>query len=317
MNQLETHQPQIQKTDIGYTIEVDSTMKRLSYQVTPTMLFISTIVLFISTMLSEVLAMILFLGLLIEIFIYLYKYLFASNITIANARIQQGEKIIQLNNIPYLDIHVKVIPDNVQVRIQNIKFKLNDAANIPILTDILEKTANVVFYDNHQLSDGSEVLTFKGKHITTPTFSTFLTIQNQLNTIRIYDMTNQFSWIEIHKNNATAIHYSKPKGDEYIVGSISLSNIEKLHIIIDNRASLTKQYRQVSLLAIEKIAVQSQILNTYNTYFKPTNYSYIFHSQLRSAKDELTNMRDGEKIYDLLKSLPSLKHIKIEKIIKN
>ncbi|MFK7949607.1 MAG: hypothetical protein AB8G11_18590 [Saprospiraceae bacterium] len=297
MNQLETYQSQIQKTDTGYTITTDSTTQRLSYQITPTMLIVSTVVLFISTMLSEVLSMILFLGLLVELYIYFYKYIFVTKISIDKAQIRFRNKVVILKNIQYLDIHIKVTDNNVKIRINNIEFKLKNASDIPILTDIIEKTANISFYENHQLSDGSEILTYKTKNIIKPLFPTFLTVHNTPDEIIIYDITKGFSWFKIKKNQAKLIRYSKPNFDELFTERIYLKTVGKLHVIIDNKAGVTKQYHQVSVLAV--------------------GHSYVFRSQLRNAKDELTNMRDGEKIYHLLKNLPSLANIKIEKQIIN
>lgn len=317
MNEPSTHLSQIQETEEGYKIKVTSPIQKWSHAISPTILIATTVVLFISTMLSEVLAQLLFLVLLAQIFLYFFKYIFVSDITINKFHIEQGNKIIQLTDIPYLDIHIKIVSDGVQLRIKHIKFKLNNASDIPILTDILEQTADLVFYDNHQLSNNYKALTFKAKHKTISNFSSFLRIQNESNLLRFYDTTNHFISFEVKKNNAKRIRYTKPKSiqinyagfkhNEYIKGNIRLDELEKLQVIINNKAGLTNRLRQISLLAVKK---------SHTNYFTPTNHFYIFQSNLRSTSDELTNMRDGEKIYKFLKELPSLANIQIEKIVK-
>ena len=192
--------------------------------------------------------------------------------------------------------------NRIKVNIGNIYFELNRSADIAALTDVIETITNLEFYENHQLSNEIEVLTFKKRNVKRPIFSSFLTIATNKFTLQFYDMTNQLSWFELKRQNATVIHYSKPSDNgEFITGGIQVKDIRTLKVIINNRATITKRWRQLSLLSI----------NNYDESF------YIFQSNMRNQKDELTNTRDGEKMYKLLKELPSLANIEIEKIVVN
>lgn len=252
-----------------------------------------------------------------------FKNVLQSDIKITKESIKSDNHTLLLEHIPYLDIPTNVLENKAKVKIGDIRFELQDAADLAILTDIITQKTNLEFYKNYELSDKSHVITYKAKRIKTPVFSTFLNVQETNDNIKIYDLTSncQFRWIKIKKNKAMFIKWSKPAGDnDYLPESIKISRLEWLQIIIKNNPIITNQIRQISVnvIGLERVQSKSTIAKLQERFYReksPYRKHYIFNSNLRSKSSELTNLRDGEKIYDLLKNLPSLANIKVEKII--
>ncbi|MFK7949608.1 MAG: hypothetical protein AB8G11_18595 [Saprospiraceae bacterium] len=307
-------QSQIQKTENGYRIKNTSLLIRLAAKVTLITIAITVVLTVITVMINETVAGILFFSTFLQLAIFMTVEDNTFDIIIDKTKIQKRNTTIILQQIPYLDLNFKVLDNVTKVRIGDIQFRLNDAADITVLTDAIQDTTDLEFYENHVLSDDSETLTFKRKSMNQPRFATFLTIRHQSDSIRFYDLTNQHNWFEIPKNQGGLIQYSKTEGgDGYRTGNIAVNAIKKLEVRINNCASASGQYRRIALLAVEKEPKANSWFNNADD----NQYHSIFHSLLRRPKDELINMRDGEKMYELLKNLPSLANIKLEKVIRN
>ncbi|MFK7949611.1 MAG: hypothetical protein AB8G11_18610 [Saprospiraceae bacterium] len=324
MNKLQSYQSQIVTKNDDVIIQNASSLQRFlqKYQLPIGLtLFITPIFIAyaISNPLIALLSFILFFP------FYGIKYLLQSDITITKEFIKSDNHTLILGQIPYLDIQTKVLENKAKVKIGNIRFELQNVADLAILTDIITKKTNLEFYENYELSDKSHVITYKAKRIKTPIFSTFITVQNTKDTIRIYDITSQsqFRWLEINKTQNTNIQWSQPSGDnDYIISSVAMSKLERLQVIIENRPIVINQFRKirVNIIGLERVQSKSAIAKFQDRLYgenSPYKKHYIFASNLRSVSDELTNLRDGEKVYDLLKNLPSLKNIEVEKIINN
>ncbi|MFK7949610.1 MAG: hypothetical protein AB8G11_18605 [Saprospiraceae bacterium] len=226
--------------------------------------------------------------LVILLFCYLIIYLLPSDILI-NQNIADHRQSIVLTNIPYLDIEAQTVGNEVKIKLGDFNFKLKNATDLPILLDAIVEKGNLEFYENYQLSNNTQVVTFKGKHIAKPSFSTFLIVQNTAKKLRISDITNQASWFEILKNNAIQIKFSSLADVNLTTQMLDIKAISSLKIVIKRK--------RVELIANDSII--------------------IYQSYIRKKKVELTNLRDGEKVYDLLTKLPSLSNIKIEKVMIN
>lgn len=295
MEKPTTHQSQIRKTNDGYEIEIDSSLKLLSNEISPISMIITIFISIIGSVTVQAVAQIAFVLLIIQIFIYLIKDHLFTNVLIHKTQIKQDDKLLVFSNFQYLDLNIKAIDNTIKVEIGNIHFKLNNAADIPILTDAIKEVMNFEFYENRQLSDKSEVLTFKAKNITKPNFWDLSIITESPDLIQVTDRKNRKKWLLFQMKNKQFLSFPINNGHQY--QPIYYNTIKKIEIITEYRSSFNKRVIEFRILVI-----------------KNTDEHFIaFQSNLRQAKDELTNLRDVEKLYKILRKLPLLTNVEIEK----
>lgn len=324
MNAIEPQKKyQIIQQNDEVKILLASNFKRLINKYNPAILITIVILSFISLTVSSNPLCIFIIGPYL-FFNFALKTWFPSDIIITKKHIKTETKKLNFSHAFYLDIQAQIIDESVDIRIKDIHFRLNNVEELPILTEEIARLANFDFHDNQQLQNKTQVLTYKARHIKQPVFASFLTIQNKTDTLKIYDMINNRSWIEINKRVAnTPIQYSRPVLDfnddqKFYLGKIELNHIEKIVVIINKKAGILKNKHQVKVGVIET-TLSYRGLNLFewivDTITNKENYHYIFKSKFRRPDSELTNFRDGEMIFSLLKTIAVLKNIKIEKQI--
>ena len=248
-------------------------------------------------------------------FINFIEIFFWHKITITPKHIKRGQKIIYLRDIPYIDFHIIILENKISVSIENIRFDLRNTEDLPVLTEGIAKIANLEFYESYQLTDKTEILTYKSKKIAKPRFVSFLNIRKQGDKIKTYDIINNLKWFRIDKNRANSkIHYSHPKGydstgnQDVYLRSIGIYNIEKIFVIVNQKSSFFSRSRNLEIALIEKNPPKIGFFSSAKIFYK-NGYHYIFRTNKRNSKGELINWRDGEMVYNLLirmkKSTPS------------
>jgi hypothetical protein len=231
--------------------------------------------------------------------------LYLNRLTISRTEIVANtERKKNLRNIPFIDFEVEILENKVKVSMQGFQFSLKDMRDLPKLTEEVAELLDLDFYSNYQLRNNKEVLTYKAKRVTSPNFSSFLTFKNVRDKLQIHDITSQYTYFRIEKKlPITEIIYSIPDLEERdgIESKIKRVDIQKIVVETDQNAGiLGKQHR---------IIVKAYV----NTKRNPIE---LLRTKLRNSQDELTNWRDGERVYDLLKAVPKL-NIPIEqKVIK-
>lgn len=176
------------------------------------------------------------------------------------------------------------------------------------------------FYENNQLTDKTEILTYKSKKIAKPRFVSFLNVQNGRNKIKIYDIINNLKWLEVDKNQPNStIDYCHPKGfdsnnQDVYLRSAEINNIEKILVIVNQKSNFFLRSKNLEIALVEKNPPKLGFFSSGKLFYK-NGYHYIFRTNKRNLKGELINWRDGEMVFKLLKTIPSLKNIPIEKVI--
>lgn len=205
-----------------------------------------------------------------------------------------------INKIPFIDFEVEILENRVKISMQNFQFSLRNIKDLPKLTEGVAELLDLEFYSNHQLRNNKEVLTYKSKRIVKPNYPSFLSFKDSTTKLQIHDITSQYRYIKIERIvPITDIIYSLPDieeryGTEYIV---KVKDVERIVVkMIQNAGMLRRQHRIIVTAFMKTSGIQTILLRT----------------RLRKSKDELTNWRDGERVYELLKAVSNL-NIPIEK----
>lgn len=242
----------------------------------------------------------------VVVLIILFDSFYVSKLTISKTLITTNtERKKSLKNIPFIDFEVEVLEDKVKVSMQDFQFNLRNIKDLPKLTEGVAELLDLEFYDNYQMQNKKEVLTYKAKTIAKPNFPSFLAFRNKRAKLEIRDIRSQFRYILIEKKSPiTKIVYSKPTdlegryGMEYI---IETKNIQKIVVYTLQKISVLSKNQRVVVTAFMKVGEPQVVL---------------LRTTSRKSKDELTNWRDGERVYELLKAIPNL-NIPIEKKLIN
>ena len=219
-----------------------------------------------------------------------------------NATKANHTKYVKQN--PFFDFKIKVLSKGIKVTFLEATFKLDSERDLPILTDAVAELLDLTFYENYQLTDKTEILTYRSKRVTQPVFPSFLNIQRTRQQTKCVDIIGG-------KHLITVDNFP------------TMSN--KLWIGKRDRRVFTKDVKQITIgfkpilwglwsftwLRLEKDYQQSNlkimafIQRIFNQRFAVTGF--------RSKKDELTSIRDTQQIYSHLTLLDSLKHVEIIK----
>ncbi|MFK7949612.1 MAG: hypothetical protein AB8G11_18615 [Saprospiraceae bacterium] len=216
-------------------------------------------------------------------------------ITIDNAAISSRTDYISLQDLKQLDVQIKFLENGAEILIKNIRFRLKNPSDVALLTDEIERYTRLKFYDSQSVDKYTEILTFKEQNNKIIDAESFITIDKNKQEIRIYDNFNSTNWFEI-KTIENELKYDNllQKKTE----TIAISNLIEIKIQLNKKAGIFKNRHQI------KIIVQSL-----------SDYITIFKSDYRQPNNEISTFRDIETIYQLLKKLPSLSQVKIEKEI--
>lgn len=212
-----------------------------------------------------------------------------------------------IRNIPFIDFEVEILENRIKISMQGFEFNLKNVRDLPKLTEGVAELLDLEFYDNYQLQNNKEVLTYKAKSIVKPNFPSFLIIKNLKNKLQIHDIRSQYSYIKIEKKSRiTDIIYSVPTDIEERDGTES--KIERVMI----QKIVIEIHQDVGILENQHRIIVKAVMKNLNRNYEVN----LLKTKLKNSKAELTNFRDGERIYDLLKNLRSL-NISIEKKVVN
>lgn len=324
MNQLTTKPTsQITSSNDTLTIHVASDMK-LFIQKNLTILALTsmTTLVFFGFVINNLIVIISAVPVLL--ILYFINWLLPSDIIITKTAIKNNRETVILSRITYLDVQAQIIDESVEVRIGEIRFRLDNVADLPILTEEIARIAHLEFYDNNQLLNKTEVLTYKARYTQKPVFNSFLVVQHSKDSLQVYDMINQLKWFKIDKTGKSLmLNYSRPttfarEHEDVYLGTVQLNNIAKIVLTINQKAGIFKYGNQITIGLVEKTPTRKGfglIDFVIDRLSNKKRYHYIFKSNIRNRNGELTNFRDGELIFSLLSMMTVLKNIEIEKVI--
>lgn len=205
---------------------------------------------------------------------------------------------------PFFDFKIKILPKGVKVTFLDATFKLDSEKDLPILTDAIVELLDLTFYENYQLTDKTEILTYRGNRVVQPIFPSFLNIERTRQRIKCVDIIGG-------KHLITVDNFSTPSN--------------KLWIGKRDRRVFTKDVKRITICFQPilwgfwsfiwiKVTLNYQV-SSYKiiALLQKLLYQRFAMTGLRKRKDELTNIRDAQEIYSHLSLLDSLKRVEIVK----
>ncbi|MFK7950317.1 MAG: hypothetical protein AB8G11_22200 [Saprospiraceae bacterium] len=205
---------------------------------------------------------------------------------------------------PFFDFKIKMLSKGVKVTFLNTTFKLDSERDLPILTDTISELLCLEFYENYQLTDKTEILTYRGNRVVQPIFPSFLNLQRTRQQTKCIDIIGG-------KHLVTVDNFSTPSNKLWIgkySKKVFTKDIKRITICFQ---PILWGLRSFIWLRLEKdyqpskLKIMAFAQRLFNQYFAITS--------LRKRKDELTNIRDTQEIYSHLILLDSLKHVEIVK----
>jgi hypothetical protein len=204
------------------------------------------------------------------------------------------KKIKEEMRIGYESLYfeVTILPNLVELRIEGYTIPLEDVADFPLVIDHISELWDFEYYDTFHTPRNSEILIYKPKSAARFEPSSFLLFEEKPPKIKVLDKMNLSNWFEID-TNIDEIECSKFSKIRFHLGKIKRIDIT---IKSKNRFS-TKSALNIIII------------------YENDESRYIFESDKRLEKDELTVLRDMERIYEKLKEIDALKNVKIVKTI--
>ncbi|MFK7947537.1 MAG: hypothetical protein AB8G11_08110 [Saprospiraceae bacterium] len=142
----------------------------------------------------------------------------------------KDNRTVLIDDEDYLDLKIQVEENKTTVNILNETILLENAVDLPILIDVIQELMNLEFYDNCQLSDKTEVITYKSKNFSTIDFLTNIKIKARTNKtifIDVFDLQNKFSVVVIGEKLVFQYFY-QIEGGALINKSIEGNHIDKI-----------------------------------------------------------------------------------------
>lgn len=207
---------------------------------------------------------------------------------------------------PFLDFKVKILSKGVKVTFLDATFKLDSEKDLPMLTDAITELLNLEFYENYQLTDKTEILTYRGNRVVQPIFPSFLNLERLQKRIKCVDIVSGKHLITV---------------DNFSIRS----NNNSLWIGKRNRKVFTKDVERITICFQPILwGFRSLIWIRVEKKYQPSKYKFLAFLQqllnqrfaitsLRKRQDELTNIRDVQEIFSHLSLLDSLKRVEIVK----
>ncbi len=239
-----------------------------------------------------------------------------TNIIITNNTIGNCFKKFDITKRAYFDFIIFIKKDKAKIKLDNFKFKLKNIQDIPILTSEMAKILNLEFENQVQLTNQSEVLTYRKDNILIVPYKSYLNIYKSRNHFHVSDLKDTSNWFEINLNTQR-VAYSRESFDnkKSIKASIPISNIKKIDIFINQKAAIFGNKCQIRILIHEIQETKVNLPLTIDNIWNDKEQHFLLKTSHQHLKHELTNLRDGEKLYQFFKKLPILKNIPIEKQI--
>jgi hypothetical protein len=191
-----------------------------------------------------------------------------------------------------LYFEVKVFPNLVELRIENYTIPLENVADFPMVIDQISELWDFEYYDTFHTSRNSEILIYKPKSAARFEPNSFLHFEETIDTIKFLDKMNIASYFEIDKNTS----------------KINSSKFDKMR-------SHSGKIKRIEITMVSKIRFSNKFILTVVLIYENNESQYIFESDKRLSEDELTVLRDMEKIYEVLRKVKVLDDVEIVKAI--
>ena len=205
---------------------------------------------------------------------------------------------------PFLDFKIKMLKKGMKVTFLDVTFKLDSVKDLPILTDAVVELLDLTFYENYQLTDKTEILTYRGNRIVRPIFPSFLNLQRTPQKVKCVDIIGGNHLI-------TVDNFSTPSNKLWIGKRdrrVFTKDVKRITICFQ---PILWGFRSFIWLRVEKNYQPSKFKIL--AFFQKLINQRIAFTGLRSRKDELTNIRDTQEFYSHLQLLDSLKHVEFIK----
>lgn len=194
----------------------------------------------------------------------------------------------------FIDFHVRFKENAVNIKFMEISINLFDANDLSLFVDKIAEMFGLEYYDTCRLSNQREVLMYQSKKRKRFNYLTLINIVFT-NPIKIYDMNNQGTWIEINENSRTIRYIDTELIQPYL--SIDISTIQAIEIIM----YAGKWVRRGRNKIVIKIKISQKETVT------------VFETMTRQQRQELTTFRDTDRIYQQLQRIQCLQGIGITK----
>ena len=191
-----------------------------------------------------------------------------------------------------LYFEVKVLPNLVELRIEDYTIFLENVADFPMVIDHISELWDFEYYDTFHTPRNSEILIYKPKSTARFEPSSFLHFEETVDTIKFLDKMDIAIYIEINKNT----------------GEIKSSKFDKMR-------SHSGKIKRIEITVVSKIRFSNKFILKVVLFYDNNESQYIFESDKRLSEDELTVLRDMEKIYEALRKVKVLDDVEIVKAI--
>jgi hypothetical protein len=191
-----------------------------------------------------------------------------------------------------LYFEVKVLPNLVELRIEDYTIPLENVADFPMVIDHISELWDFEYYDTFHTPRNSEILIYKPKSVARFEPFSLLHFEETVDTIKFLDKIDIAIYFEIHKNT----------------GEIKSSKFDKM-------GSHSGKIKRIEITVVSKIRFSNKFILTVVLIYKNNESQYIFESDKRLAEDELTLLRDMERIYEALRKVTVLDDVEIVKAI--
>lgn len=284
--------------EIRITYENSSSVKRFHYVVNLVMIT------FFGLLFMKILPIIISIAILIIGFILKVKLLDngLEEIILTPNRFQytfamkSSNRVQLIDGVWHIDFRVKAIEDVIHVSFLDVKLKLFHPNDLTLFVDKVAEMFEMEFHDTHRLSDKTETLTYKKKSIKQLKFPLLVSMQIGHEKIKIYDMLHQISSFEIDGNTQQLRYYEEVMDDTYFK-EIPLNRIKRIQVLMTTRSGYKRNKNKI-IVSFISVADERTV---------------IFETQVRPLSQELTTMRDAEKIYTELGKIKALANVEIVK----
>lgn len=242
------------------------------------------------------------LSMMVYIFVMLFHSFFLKTkkivftplgMTFQNGLFIKKHKEKLLGDLNYIDFEVKFLSDSVDLDFNGETIVLQSIEDFPQIIDYIAELWDLEYYDTFHTSINTEILTYKPKSVQNIEYRTHLHFEQTPLTIKFLDKLNLKNWFEIDTNTG---EINNSKFNTSFFQSKKAKRIEILGM------SDPKSYRKKIILKVAAI-------------YENDESQYIFESDRRLAEDELTVLRDMEKIYEALRKVKVLDDVEIVKAI--
>lgn len=205
---------------------------------------------------------------------------------------KKSPEIIELEDLSYVDIKVKLLEDStVELNIDDFLIYFDDVEKLPLVIDNIASTWKMQYYDTIHVDDNQEILTYSSKSISNFKAKSLLKIEDKPQTITFRDDLAIQKYIRVNKQTGKIFSHQNTKGIMLLNSNYSIQIVAFSNLGIFSKES----------------EIRISLMN------ENGGSNTIFFSEKRHKDEVVTTYRDVELIYDTLKALPVLENVVIEK----